>query len=204
MPKVTEPNETAIAPTEAELTELIQLHSGAQVIKKRLKAAAFYEFQGKQTSLGGADAVQWITMQMFELLGEDGKRSPLTIDVLEDEMEFEDAAQMSSIINSSVLPYIGANAHAPTDGDIKLPSGLTVSRRKMKAKVFYQFQDKVAKDGSAAAMQWVTFHAFEAESGGGKVPLTPAMVEDLYFEDAAILTAVISKLFTAYLERKTS
>jgi hypothetical protein len=192
---------TAIAPS---LTELIQLHSGTHVVKKALPSRVFYEFQDLAAKVGGGEAIKWITMQMFEVIGDDGERSPLNISTLEDELEFEDAAEMSAIINQSFMPYLNNSGEvAPKDAVFVLPCGLTVGRRKMKGRTFYQFQEKAAKDGGAAAIKWVTLQAFEFVSNEERSPLTQADIDGMGFEDAAMLSAVINKVFTPFLERKT-
>lgn len=186
----------------AEPASIIELHSGAKVVKNSLGSETFYEFQSLQAKTGGSQAIQWLVMKMFVLLDDNEGRVPLSVDTLHDDLDFQDAVQMSTIINKTVTPYLGEQPVA--DGDVTLPCGVTVRRKTMKGRAFFQFQDKVAKEGSPSAMHWVTFQAFEVVNGGQTEPLTPAMLAKMSFEDAAVLGAILTQLFTPYLGHRTS
>lgn len=89
----------------------IVLPSGAIAIRKPLTGKHYFKFQGMAAKGAGAaeDAMKWIVLQAFEVNGQ-----PLTIDKLEDEMSFEDAAMLSQEINRAFLPYLTDKTRSPS------------------------------------------------------------------------------------------
>lgn len=86
--------------TETPLQTVIQLPSGAIAVKQSLKGRDFFKFQ-EMAGKDAAAALKWVVMKAFKVNDE-----ALSIEQLEDEFSFEDAAMLTMEINKSFLPYL--------------------------------------------------------------------------------------------------
>ncbi|HIK42155.1 hypothetical protein [Thermoleptolyngbya sp. M55_K2018_002] len=176
-----------IAPTEPEIKTVIVLPSGGVAAELPLSGRDYWEFL-QLASKGADSASQWLLLNAFTLDGQ-----PLTIDQLEDGLDFEDVL----ILNAEVTKLFSPDVEAGES--ITLADGRSVNRRKLLGRKFFEFQRRASeKSGVLGATRWVMTQMFEIDGE----PLTEAQLlesppEGLGFRAIAQLNQILNALFTA-------
>lgn len=179
----------AIAPdttAEPEIKTVIVLPSGGVAAELPLSGRDYWEFL-QLASKGTDSASRWLLLNAFTL-----NEKPLTIDLLEDELSFEDVL----ILNSEVAKLFSPDIE-PSES-ITLADGRIVSRRKLPGRKFFEFQRRASeKGGVIGATRWILTQMFEVDGQ----PLTEAQLlenppEGLGFRAIARLSQILNALFT--------